>query len=83
MVIPAIIQIAPAIFAGRLRFGPAHEIEIIVNDRALAPNTDEAFVSLKPAIESALATVYGAAGFALERRGDARERLRIGIHAGK
>jgi len=70
-------------FAGRLKFGPAHEIEIIINDRALEPNTDEAFVSLKPAIESALVTVYGAAAFALERRGDARERLRIGVHAGK
>jgi hypothetical protein len=69
-------------FEGRLRFGPAHEIEIIVNDRALAPNTDEAFVSLKPAIESALGAVYGAAEFALERRGDARERLRIGVHVG-
>jgi hypothetical protein len=27
--------------------------------------------------------VYGVAGFALERRGDARERLRIGVHAEK
>jgi hypothetical protein len=70
-------------FAGRLRFGPAHEIEIIVNDRALAPNTDDAFVSLKPAIESALVTVYGHACFALERLGDARERLRIGVQVGK
>jgi hypothetical protein len=70
-------------FEGRLRFGPAHEIEITINDRALAPNTDDTFVSLRPAIESALAVVYGAAEFALERRGDARERLRIGVHAGK
>jgi len=70
-------------FAGRLRFGPAHEIEIIINDRALAPNTDEAFVALKPAVESALGAVYGDAGFALERLGDARERLRIGVQVGK
>jgi hypothetical protein len=67
-------------FEGRLSFGPAREIEITINDRALAPNTDDAFVSLKPAIESALAAVYGAAGFTLERLGDARERLRIGVH---
>ena len=70
-------------FEGRLRFGPAREIEITINDRGLAPNTDDAFVALKPAIESALGAVYGAVEFSLERLGDARERLRIGVHAGK
>jgi hypothetical protein len=68
-------------FEGRLRFGPADEIEITINDRALAPNTDETFASLKPAIESALRAAYGAVEFGLERLGDARERLRIGVQA--
>jgi hypothetical protein len=68
-------------FEGGLRFGPAHEIEITINDRALAPNTDEAFASLQPAIETALRAAYGAVEFQLERLGDARERLRIGVHA--
>jgi hypothetical protein len=68
-------------FAGRLRFGEAHEIEITVNDRALAPNTDEAFASLRPAIQRALAATYGGVEFGLERQGDARERLRIAVHA--
>ncbi len=68
-------------FQGSLQFGPAHELEITVNDRALAPNTDEAFESLKPAIESALAATYGGVEFNLERLGDARERLRIAVRA--
>jgi hypothetical protein len=66
-------------FEGNLKFGS--DIEIIINDRALAPNTDEAFAALKPAIESALQAAYGAVDFHLERLGDARERLRIGVHA--
>ena len=65
-------------FEGSLRFG--HDIEIIINDRALAPNTDEAFASLQPAIEGALRAVYGAVEFHIERLGDARERLRIAAH---
>ena len=68
-------------FVGLLQFGPARELEIIVNDRALAPNTDEAFASLKPAVERALAATYGAVEFGIERLGDARERLRIAVHA--
>jgi hypothetical protein len=68
-------------FAGGLQFGSAHELEIIVNDRALAPNTDEAFAALKPAIERALAATYGPVEFGFERLGGARERLRIAVHA--
>jgi hypothetical protein len=70
-------------FEGRLQFGPAREMEITINDRALAPNTDEAFASLKPAIESALSATYGAVEFDLDRPGGARERLRIAVHAGR
>ena len=66
-------------FEGKLKFG--RDMEIIINDRALAPNTDEAFAALKPAIESALQATYGAVDFDLERLGDARERLRVGIRA--
>ncbi len=66
-------------FEGSLRFG--RDLEIIINDRALAPNTDEAFALLEPAIESALRAVCGEVEFHLERLGDARERLRIAAHA--
>jgi hypothetical protein len=65
-------------FEGGLKFG--RDIEIIINDRALAPNTDEAFASLQPAIEGALRAVYGAVEFNLARLGDTRERLRIAAH---
>jgi hypothetical protein len=66
-------------FAGSLKFG--RDFEIAINDRALAPNTDEAFAALKPAIESALRALDGGVEFQLERLGEARERLRIGVRA--
>ena len=66
-------------FAGSLKFG--RDFEIAINDRALAPNTEEAFAALKPAIESALRALDGAAEYHLERLGEARERLRIGVRA--
>jgi hypothetical protein len=50
-------------FEGGLKFG--RDLEIVINDRALAPNTDDAFASLKPAIEGALRAVHGAVEFHL------------------
>jgi hypothetical protein len=68
-------------FEGRLGF--ERDIEIIINDRALAPNTDAAFALLKPAVEGALEAVFGAAEFELARVGESRERLRIGVHSAR
>jgi hypothetical protein len=69
-------------FGGALAFN-AGEIELTVNDRLLAPNTEESFRELKPAIERALDAVYGPGRRTIERAGEPRERLRIAIHAGR
>jgi hypothetical protein len=70
------------LFEGRLRFD-AGRIEISVNDRLLAPNTDETFQALRPAILEAMAEFYGAQPFTLGRAGEPRERLRIAVCAGR
>ena len=71
-------------FQGRLVFDSG-EIEIVVNDRHLAPNTDETFAQLRPAIERGIGLVSRSGTPApraiLERVGAPRERLRIAVHA--
>jgi hypothetical protein len=71
-----------AAFQGKLQFD-AGRFEITVNDRLLAPNTDETFQSLRPAIRQAVEAVYGPERFAIERAGEPRERLRIDFRAGR
>lgn len=53
------------------------EIEIGVNDRQLAPNTDETFQQLEPAISQVLDGLWGPDSYDLERQGDARELFRV------
>ena len=52
---------------------------ISVNDRLLAPNTDEAFEEIKPEIESVAQTLFGDADITLERDPDPRQRLNVRI----
>ena len=66
--------------SGDLKFD-AGEAEIVINDRLLAPNTDEAFENLRPDLMAALEEVYGSNDVRVERRGQPRERLRIGVDA--
>jgi hypothetical protein len=63
-------------FAGRLKFDGS-EIEISVNDRLLAPNNDEIFGQLEPAITDVLDGLWGPDSYTLEREGDARELFRV------
>ncbi len=65
-------------FEGRLRFDTG-ALEITINDRLLAPNTDETFGALRPRLEAALAAVYGPRPFRIERVGEPRERLRVAV----
>lgn len=69
---------AEAPFEGRLRFD-AGEWELIVNDRLLAPNTEETWQALRPELERFCAALYGEGAFTLERRGEPRERFRVRI----
>jgi hypothetical protein len=67
-------------FRGKLRFD-AGECEVAVNDRLLAPNTDETWAALKPELERFFGTIYGAGGFALERHGEPRDLFRVRVKA--
>ena len=69
---------AEAPFAGKLRFD-AGDLEVIVNDRLIAPNTPETWDSLRPELERFFAALFGAGAFRLERRGEPRERFRVGV----
>jgi hypothetical protein len=66
-------------FAGRLHFDDG-DVEVIVNDRLLAPNTDATWEALRPEIERFFASVYGEGRFTLERRGEPRDRFRVGVN---
>jgi hypothetical protein len=72
-------------FEGKLIFDTG-ELEITINDRMLAPNTDEAFASLRPAIEGGIGLVAHSGKPAshpvLQRVGEARERLRVAVRVG-
>lgn len=62
---------------GPLRFD-RQEFELFINDRALAPNTDETFAACSSQLESFLTATLGHADFSLERR--AAKRSRFGVH---
>lgn len=54
-----------------------NELQIIVNDRHLAPNTDETLAELKPDIEAALKQTLGDATYSLQRATDPRARFSV------
>lgn len=65
-------------FAGRLKFDDG-DVRIIINDRLIAPNTDETWDAYRPEIAKFFAGLYGEGRFAVERRGDLRERFTVDI----
>ena len=69
---------AAAPFAGKLHFDEG-DVEIIVNDRLLAPNTDATWEALSPEVERFFASIYGEDRVILERRGEPRERFRVSV----
>lgn len=61
---------------------PVSEVEIFANDRLAAPNTEESFEALRPALEAVAARLFGDSGYVLERvDNDPRERLTVRITA--
>lgn len=69
-------------FQGKLKFD-AGDVEVIVNDRVIAPNTEATWQTLSPQIKSFFAGVYGHEDFILEHRGEPRERFRVGVKTSK
>jgi hypothetical protein len=65
-------------FRGNLRFN-AGDCEVILNDRLLAPNTEQTFVALKPELDRFFAGIFGSEGVKVERLGEPRERFRVGV----
>jgi hypothetical protein len=51
------------------------ELEFLINDRALAPNSPESWTSLRAELEAVLAGVLGHREFRMERDEDPRRRL--------
>ena len=69
---------ATEVFAGKLEFSTT-ELEVILNDRLLYPNTEETWSEVTPAFEAFATNLYGANNYIIERRGEPRDRVRAGI----
>jgi hypothetical protein len=67
---------------GQLRF-LGSEAAISINDRLLAPNTEESFREIKPEIEFLARALFGGANFTLTRNRDPRQRLSVFIKAAR
>jgi hypothetical protein len=65
-------------FNGALRFDRGR-LEVILNDRLLYPNTDEAWRQVQPGVALFFAGIFGAGKYSLERAGEPRERLRLAV----
>ena len=63
-------------FRGKLRFDTG-DCEIAINDRMLAPNTDQTWRELRPEFERLFDTVHGPGNYTLERTGEPRELFRV------
>jgi hypothetical protein len=64
---------------GKLRFA-GNQVEILVNDRLIAPNSGEIFEKIRPEIDFLARCLYTSTNFALSWNAkDARQRLRVAI----
>lgn len=78
----ALLQADPR-FQGRLEFDP-DTLQLIANDRLLAPNAEETFKALEPSLKELLSGIYRDTNFTLHRQEDARKRLTLDLqHEGK
>ncbi|MES1262204.1 MAG: hypothetical protein ABUS49_10745, partial [Acidobacteriota bacterium] len=61
-----------AAFRGKLQFD-RNTLEVFVNDRLLAPNTEDTLQALRPELETFFE------GFTLERQGEPRDLFRVAL----
>jgi hypothetical protein len=55
------------------------EVQVIVNDRLLVPNTKESFAALEPDLKAFSGRLYNGAAYTLAHHNDPRERFTINI----
>jgi hypothetical protein len=60
---------------------PGNLLQLFINDRLLAPNTDAAYAELEPALKTFLDRLYAGASYTLVREGDPKERLSVRVRA--
>jgi hypothetical protein len=57
------------------------EAQVIINDRLIAPNTEETFAELEPDLRMLFNQLYGQDNYEFERNSDSRERLTVNIRS--
>jgi hypothetical protein len=57
------------------------ELQLAVNDRLLAPNTDEIWAAAQPELTAFFDQLYGAGHYTLQRHTEPRERLTVDVRA--
>ena len=65
-------------FVGKLKFN-RKAWEVVVNDRALAPNTEATWKSLEPVVRKVFDSMMGAGRYRLQRHVDPRELFRVTV----
>lgn len=65
---------------GKFKFR-GNEALVLINDRLLAPNTEETFLAVRPELEALAKTLYAGADFALchKHKNDSRKRFAVEI----
>jgi len=57
------------------------EVQVVVNDRLLVPNTVETFVALEPDLKAFFGRLYDGAEYSLSHHSDTRERFTVNVKA--
>jgi hypothetical protein len=73
-----LLEAEPAL-SGTLRFSP-NELLFRINDRLLAPNTDETFAAVRPELEALADRLFGGP-FQLQRTGDPKELFTVTLRS--
>jgi hypothetical protein len=69
-------------FMGKLKFR-AEEVDLTINNRLIAPNTEDAVLGLKAELETFLGKLYDGCAFSMERNNDPRECLGLTVKAAR
>jgi hypothetical protein len=64
----------------KLKFS-GQEAQVIINDRLIAPNSQETFAALEPDLKVLFNQLYGENNYEFERNPDPRERLTVNIRS--